>query len=75
MIGDAIPNLPQSCSQSVGRNGKVENKLESTEERLVDVVNDVGGEDNDSWKALNVIEQDTHIDVGIAISRRTADPS
>lgn len=53
-------------------NFKLQYKLEPSKESLVHVVNEVGSEDNDSRESLNVIQQHSHIHVGIAISRCTA---
>ena len=43
---------------------------ETTEESFVDVLNEVGGENDDTWKPFYVVQQHTHIHVGIAISGR-----
>ena len=56
LIGPAIPNLPKFCPQVVRRDAKVKDELEPTEERFVDVVDDVRGENDDSREALNVVE-------------------
>ena len=69
MIGEDVSNLPKFSPQVVRRDAKVKDKLEPTEESPVDVVDDVCGENDDSREALNVIEQDAHVDVGIAIGR------
>ena len=69
MIGEVTPNLPKFCPQVVRRNAKVKDELESTKERPVDVVDDVRGQNDDSREALDVVQQDAHIDVGIAIGR------
>ena len=42
---------------------------EAPEESFVDVFNEVGGKHDDTRKPLNVVQQHSHIHVGIAISR------
>ena len=46
----------------------MQHKSQSPEEGLVDVVNEVCGEYNDPWKSLYVVEEDSHVDISIAIS-------
>ena len=46
---------------------KCQHKLESPEESLVEVIDEVGGEDNDAREPLNVVEKNTNINVGIAV--------
>ena len=41
---------------------------EAPEESFVDVFNEVGGKHDDNRKPLNVVQQHSHIHVGIAIS-------
>ena len=41
--------------------------VQSPDKGLVDVVDEVGGEDDDAWEPLNVVEQHTHIHIGIVV--------
>ena len=50
----------------------MEDELKPTKQCLVNVVNDVGGKNDNSGEALKVIEQNTNIHVGIAISGSAA---
>ncbi len=60
--------LPEFDPEVVWRYVELEDEAEPPEEGLVDVVNEVGGEDDDPGETLNVVEEDTHVHVGIAIS-------
>ena len=42
-------------------------KAEPPEECLVNVVNEVSGEDDDAREALDVVEEHSHIHIGVAI--------
>ena len=46
----------------------MQHESQSSEEGLVDVLNEVCGEYNDAWKPLYVVEEHSHIDISIAIS-------
>ena len=47
---------------------KSQHKLEPPEESLVQVINEVGGKNDDTREPLNVVEKNTHINIGIAVS-------
>lgn len=47
----------------------MQHKSQPPEEGLVNVVNEVGGEYDDPWEPLNVVEQYSYIDISIAVSR------
>lgn len=64
---------PKLGPQFVGRNVKGKHKLQPPEESLVNVVNQVGGQDDYPGEAFNVVQEHTHINVGISISGRTED--
>ncbi len=43
---------------------------QSSEEGFINIVDEIGGEDNDASITLYMVQQHPHIHVGIAISRR-----
>ena len=63
--------LPEFCPQLVGGDAEVKDELEPAEEGLVDVVDDVGDEDDHARETLDVVEQHAHVHVGIAIGGGT----
>ena len=46
----------------------MKHKLESSEQSLVNVVYDVGGQYDNTGEPLNVVQQHTHINIGISVS-------
>ena len=46
----------------------MQHEAQSPEEGLVDILNEVCGEDDDAWKPLYVVEENSHINISIAIS-------
>lgn len=63
--------LPEFDSEFPGRHVKLQDVAEASEECLVNVLDEVGGEDDDTSVSLNMVEEHPHIHVGIAICRRT----
>ena len=61
------PYLPYLGAQLECWDIKGKHKLEPPEESLVHVVNEVGGENDDTREPLNVVEKNTNINVGIAV--------
>ena len=46
----------------------MQHEAQSPEEGLVDILNEVCGENDDAWKPLYVVEENSHINISIAIS-------
>ena len=63
-----LTHLPKPSPHSGGRCLKVQHEAQSPEEGLVDILNEVCGEDDDAWKSLYVVEENSHINISIAIS-------
>ena len=63
----SLTNLPKPGSEVPRWCIKGQHEPQSSEEGLVDVVNEVGGEDDDAREPLNVVEEDTHIHISIAV--------
>ena len=59
--------LPEFCSEITLGDVEFEYETKTSEKGFVDVINEVGGEDNDARKPLNMIEQNTHIDISISV--------
>jgi len=51
----------------------VQYKAEPPEEGFVNVVNEVSGEDDDAREALDVVEEHSHIHIGVAVRRGTGE--
>ena len=51
----------------------MQHKAQPSEEGLVQVLDEVGRENDDARETLNVVEQHSHVHVGIAISGRAVD--
>ncbi len=58
--------LPELDPEVVRRYIELEDEAEPPEEGLVDVVNEVGGEDDYPGKSLIVVEEDTHVQGGVS---------
>ena len=63
-----LTHLPKPSPQSGGRCLKVQHEAQSPEEGLVNILNEVCGEDDDAWEPLYVVEENSHINISIAIS-------
>ena len=50
-----------------GRQVQLQHEAQPAEEGLVDVVDEVGGEDDDAGEPLDVVEENSHVHVGIAV--------
>lgn len=48
----------------------MKNKFQASEKGFVDVVDEIRSEYDDAWIALNMIQQNTDVDIGISVSRR-----
>ena len=46
----------------------MQHETQSPEESLVNVINEIGGEDDDARESLYVVEQHSNIHIGIAVS-------
>ena len=64
-----ITHLPQFGSELGWGDFKVQHKAQSPEEGFVNVVDEVGGEDDDAGESLNVVQQHSHIHIRIAVCR------
>ena len=62
-----VAYLPELGPEFGWRGFKLQYKAQSPEEGLVDVVDEVCGEDDDAREPLNVVEQHTNIHIGIAV--------
>ena len=63
-----LTHLPKPSPQSGGRCLKVQHEAQSAKEGLVGILNEVCGEDDDAWEPLYVVEENSHINISIAIS-------
>ena len=61
------PYPPQFSPEVEWWDIKLDHKPQPPEEGLVDVLEEVGGEDDDAREPLNVVEQDTHVHIGISV--------
>ncbi len=59
---------PELGPQLERRHVELQDESQPPEEGLVNVLNEVGGENDDAGEALDVVEKDTHVHVGITIS-------
>ena len=63
-----VAHLPYLSTQLDWWDVKCQHKLEPPEESLVQVINEVGGENDDPRETLNMVQKNTDINVGITIS-------
>ena len=63
--------LPQLAPELEGWDIKLQYEAQPPEEGLVDVVDEVGGEDDDAREPLDVVEQYSHVHVGVAVGGGT----
>ena len=61
-------HLPQFHPLFAVGNVELQNKLEPSEEGFVDVLVEVGGEDDNAGEVLDVVQEHSYVHVGIAIS-------
>ena len=64
---EPLTHLPQFGSECPGWHIKGQHEPEPPEEGLVDVVNEVRSEDDDAGEPLNVVEEHTHVHIGVAV--------
>ena len=59
--------LPNLSAQLGWRDLKLKHKSEPPKECLVNVLNEVGGENDDPWEPLNLVEQYPHVHISIPV--------